>query len=203
MPTENKPLKAYSVGEDSEGGCVVVFASNSATARREGGNELNLEFCEVDFCRRAPWADRYAGQPFIPAKAYHDNGWWVYCGHCENRVYEDAEDEDGNPLALVYDGRHAYCSQDCKDGRDKEIADHNAKGEAFKALVQALRPDLTFTKWHTGWPYVTQHADFTFPGSQYGGSVRDRGVAGEVEWSVAQGDKAAWYFYESQRKSAA
>lgn len=74
MPTENKTMKAYHVGEGSEGEHVIVFATSGAAARREGGNELDLMFEEVEFCRRAPWADEFAGQPFIPAKAYHDAG---------------------------------------------------------------------------------------------------------------------------------
>jgi hypothetical protein len=40
MPTEK--MKAYHVGEGSGGEHVITFATNSATARREGGNELNL-----------------------------------------------------------------------------------------------------------------------------------------------------------------
>jgi len=37
MPTENR--KAYHVGEGSEGEHVITFASSSAQARREGGND--------------------------------------------------------------------------------------------------------------------------------------------------------------------
>lgn len=197
MPTENQ--KAYHVGEGSEGEHVITFASSSAQARREGGNELNLTFEEVNFCRRAPWADEFAGQPFIPAKAYHDQGWWLYCNNCEAQLYEDAEDDEGNPLAIIYAGRHAYCDQDCKDSRDKLIADANAKGEAFKAKVMELRPDLTFTEWRIGWPCISMSAKFTFPGSQYGGSVSDHEGDGELAWYVAQGDKAAWDFYQQER----
>lgn len=203
MPTENKPLKAYSVGEDSEGGCVVVFAANGATARREGGNELNLEFCEVDFCRRAPWADQYAGQPFIPAKAYHEQGWWLYCSHCETQLYEDAEDDDGNPRQIVYDGRHAYCDQLCKDMRAQEISDANAKGAAFKARVLAERPDLTFTEFSIGWPRITMSAKFTFPGCKYGGSVSDHNGDGDVKWYIAKCDQDAWAACDLKRKEAA
>lgn len=197
MPTEK--MKAYHVGEGSEGEHVITFATNSATARREGGNELNLTFEEVEFCRRAPWADQFAGQRFIPAKAYHEQGWWMYCNNCENQLYEDEEDEEGNPLAIVYDGRHAYCDQSCKDARDKEISDANAKGEAFKAKVLAERPDLTFTEWSIGWPRISISAKFQFPGSQYGGSVSDHDGDGTLSWYVAQGDKAAWDFYQKER----
>jgi hypothetical protein len=197
MPTEK--MKAYHVGEGSEGEHVITFATNSATARREGGNELNLTFEEVEFCRRAPWADQFAGQPFIPAKAYHEQGWWMYCNNCENQLYEDEEDDEGNPLAIVYDGRHAYCDQSCKDARDKEISDANAKGEAFKAKVLAERPDLTITEWSIGWPRISMSAKFQFPGSRYGGSVSDHDGDGTLSWYVAQGDKAAWDFYQKER----
>ncbi|MCJ1879667.1 hypothetical protein [Pseudomonas nitroreducens] len=191
-----KPLKAYHVGEGSEGEHVIVFATSGAAGRRKGGNELNLEFDEVEFCRRAPWADEFAGQRFIPAKAYHQNGWWLYCNHCETRLYEDAEDEDGNPRQLVYDGQHAYCDQACKDGHEREIADANAKGEAFKAKALHERPYLTFTKWNIGWPRITQSAEYTFPGGKYGGSVRDEGD-GQLQWYIAQADQEAWNTFQA------
>jgi hypothetical protein len=197
MPTENR--KAYHVGEGSEGEHVITFATSSAQARREGGNELGLEFNEVSFCRRAPWADEFAGQPFIPAKAYHDQGWWLYCNNCETQLYEDAEDDDGNPLTIIYAGRHAYCDQGCKDCRDKQIADANAKGEAFQAKVLEMRPDLTFIEWSIGWPCISMSAKFKFPGCQYGGSVSDHDGDGNLVWYVAQGDKAAWDFYQQER----
>lgn len=197
MPTENR--KAYHVGEGSEGEHVITFATSSAQARREGGNALGLEFNEVSFCRRAPWADEFAGQRFIPAKAYHDQGWWLYCNNCETQLYEDAEDDDGNPLTIVYAGRHAYCDQGCKDSRDKLIADANAKGDAFKAKVLSERPDLTFGEFSIGYPHITMSVTFKFPGCQYGGSVRDQEDSGELHWYIAQGDKDAWDLYQQER----
>lgn len=199
----DKKLKAYHVGEGSEGEHVITFAHSSAQARREGGNELNLMFEEVSFCRRAPWADEFAGQPFIPAKAYHEQGWWLYCSHCETQLYEDAEDDDGNRRQVVYDGRHAYCDQACKDMRAKEISDANAKGDAFKTKVLAERPDLTFTEFSIGWPRITMSAKFTFPGCKYGGSVSDHNGDGEVKWYIAQCDQGAWAACELKRKGAA
>lgn len=193
-----KPLKAYHVGEGSEGEHVIVFATSGAAGRRQGGNELNLEFEEVQFCRRAPWADEFAGQRSIPAKAYHDNGWWLFCNHCETRLYEDAEDDDGNRRELVYDGQHAYCDQGCKDAHEQDIANANAKGEAFKAKALLERPYLTFTKWNIGWPRITQSAEYTFPGGKYGGSVRDEGD-GQLHWYIAQADQEAWNAFRAQQ----
>ncbi|NBB11778.1 hypothetical protein [Pseudomonas sp. SLFW] len=197
----DKPLKAYHVGEDSEGGHVITFATNSATARREGGNEMGLEFNEVSFCRRAQWADQFAGQPFIPAKAYHEQGWWLYCGQCETQLYEDAEDDDGNPLIIVYDGRRAYCDQNCKDSHDREIAELNARGEAFKEKLKG-RPDLEFSDVQAGWPRITMSAKFKFAGCQYGGSVRDQEGDGHLTWYIAQVDQLAWDEYEAKRDAA-
>lgn len=197
MPTENR--KAYHLGEGSKGEHVITFATSSAQARREGGNELGLEFNEVSFCRRAPWADEFAGQRFIPAKAYHDQGWWLYCNNCETQLYDDAEDDDGNPLTIVYAGRHAYCDQGCKDSRDTLIADANAKGEAFKAKVLSERPELTFGEFSIGYPHIVMSVTFKFPGCQYGGSVCDQENRGDLTWYVAQGDKAAWDFYQKER----
>lgn len=202
MTKEQKPLKAYQVGEDGDGGEVIVFASHAATARREGGNELNLTFEEVKTCRRAPWADQYAGQPFIPAEAYHANGWWLSCSQCETRIYDDAEDDEGNPLQIVYDGKRAYCSQSCKDAREGEIACLNARGEEFKAKILAERPDLNFTEWSVGYPCISQSAKFMFPGAKYGGSVHDHDGDGQITWYIAQGDKATWEHYQKQRKAA-
>jgi hypothetical protein len=33
----------------------------------------------------------------------------LYCNNCETQLYEDAEDDDGNPLTITYAGRHAFC----------------------------------------------------------------------------------------------
>jgi len=197
-----KPLKAYHVGEDSDGKQVITFATNGATARREGGNELNLMFEEVTFCRRAPWADEYAAQRFIPAKAYHDAGWWLYCGQCETQIYDDAEDDEGKPLEIVYDGARAYCCQGCKDAREGEIACLNARGEVFKDKLLTERPDLEFTKFEVGYPRITQTASFKFPGCQFGGSVRDQEGNGDITWYIAKCDWPAWDEYEAKRKAA-
>lgn len=42
-------------------------------------------------------------------------------------------------------------------------------------------------------------AKFQFPSSQYGGSVSDHDGDGTLSWYVAQGDKAAWDFYQKVR----
>lgn len=64
----------------------------------------------------------------------------MYCNNCETQFYEDVEGDEGNPLRIVCDGRHACCDQDCKYSRGKLIADANAKGGAFKVKVLGERP---------------------------------------------------------------
>ncbi|WP_043309324.1 hypothetical protein [Pseudomonas sp. ML96] len=195
-------LKAYHVGEDSEGGHVVVFATSGAAARRAGGNELDLEFSAVEFCRRAQWADQYAGQPFIPAKAFHDAGWWLRCSYCETTNYDDAEDDDGNPLTMVYDGPDVYCSQSCKDAKEKDIDDANERGDAFIRKVHEARPDLHFVRFRCGWPYVTMTAEFTFPGCRYGGEIVDQKGDGNLAMYVAGYDGDDFQAYERSRNRA-
>ena len=65
--------KAYSVQGD-EHGCV-VFAEHNVVARREGANELNIEFGDVESCRRAPQFDQYADAGKVPVQALLDAGW--------------------------------------------------------------------------------------------------------------------------------
>lgn len=197
-----KQVKAFIVETDDPDETVIAFATSNVAARRQGADEIGTDFGSVS-CRRAPWADQYAGQPFIPAKAYHDAGWRLDCDHCGTQLYDDAEDDDGNPLQIVYDGRHAYCDSGCKAMREQEVARYNAAGQAFKEKVMAARPDLTFTYWGIGWPHVTQFAKFTFPGGKYGGAVRDQEGDENLSWYIAQGDQAAWDSYESVRASAA
>lgn len=193
---------AYHVGENIEGGHVITFATNGATARREGANELGLTFEEVAFCRRVPWADQYAGQPFIPAKAYHDAGWWLSCDNCLTMIYDDEEDADGKPLEMVYDGQHVYCNQGCQDARINAMDESNERGDQFMRRVRELYPDLRFTSFRCGWPYVRMTAEFTFPGCLYGGSLVDREGTGELEAWICGADADAWRVYERSRQRA-
>lgn len=135
----------------------------------------------MTFCRRLQGADEYAGQPFIPAQAYAEHGWWQYCRNCEAQVYKDGEDDQGKPLHPVFEGQHTYCRPSCKVSYRHQVDEANAKGEAFKARVVAERPNLTFTEFEAGWPRITLLAKFTFPSAKYGGSVRDQEGDGKLE----------------------
>jgi len=207
---ESTPKKlAYCVADDFDGRHVITFATSGAAARRIGGAELGLEFGEVAWCKRAPWADEYASQDYIPAEAYIANGWWMSCDHCGIDLYDGVEEEgdelkdDEAPamLQLVYAGRSIYCSQSCRDAKKKEIADRQADFEDFQQRVRDKYPDLTFTELQGGWPWRACSAKFSFPGSKYGGSIR-REEGGKLMLFVAQGDIDAWMAYEASREQA-
>lgn len=110
-------LKAYSVQGNEYG--VIAFATSGVAARREGANELNIEFSDVESCRRIPALDHYAGQPGgVPMRVLvEDHGWSQECGCCERRVYSD------QPARVWVEGQ-VYCH-----------AEHAAKAAAFRAKV--------------------------------------------------------------------
>lgn len=204
-PASRKVL-AYSVETNDPEESNIQFATSNAAARRQGADEIGTDFGAVS-CRRAHWADQYAGQRFIPAKAYIDAGWWFGCNHCGARCdsdasYWDEETETDIALDLVFDGRVVYCSAECKSGHEAEVAARNARFEDFKVRVAAARPGVTFTEFTGGYPWCGNKGLFTFPGAQYGGSVTDNEEGTELKWYVAQGDKAAWDYFIADQANA-
>ncbi len=133
-----KPLKAYEVQERQEGYSTIVFATNSATARREGAAELSIDWEDVDFCRRLPWADEYAGvKGGVPPLVCIDHGWWFQCAKCGCRINSDFEgwDKDGNffDIKPIEERSLIYCSQSCKDERDDEVKCRKSAFEESKS----------------------------------------------------------------------
>jgi hypothetical protein len=86
-------LKAYAVHDGGER-TVIVFGKANAAARREGANEMDIDFSEVDYCHRAKWADRYAEDGHVPAQAKFEWGWWQECCGCEVRIELDAHGDN-------------------------------------------------------------------------------------------------------------
>ncbi|WP_273823063.1 hypothetical protein [Pseudomonas asplenii] len=200
----SRKLLAYSVETDDPEESTIQFATSNAAARRQGADEIGADFGAVS-CRRAQWADQYADQRFIPAKAYVDAGWWFDCNHCGTRCDSDAsrwDEETDIPLDLVFDGQVVYCSADCKTGHEAEIASRNAKFEEFKKRVVAAEPGVTFTEFTGGYPWYGNRAKFMFPGAQHGGSVSDSEDSQDLKWYVAQGDKAAWDYFIAEQSAA-
>lgn len=174
----DKPMKAYIVREDSDGNCVIAFATNGATARREGGRELNLEFDEVESCVRAPWADQYAPGP-VPMRAMLDHGWWFDCSHCgvkfdaeDRRVYD--EDDRDDELDPVESGKAHYCSPTCMMKHWAERRDRTVRGIA---VIEAALTRWPMATGVTANEYVKApryssgdyqwRAQFTLPGIRY------------------------------------
>jgi hypothetical protein len=193
---------AYQVETGDPEESSIQFATTNVAARRQGAHAADVDFTQAS-CKRAHWADQYAGQRCIPAQAYIENGWNIGCTNCAVTVSSDSyhQDEDGDtdkPHEPVYRGEDLFCSAECELLHDAEVASYNAKGEAFKARVTQERPDLEFTVFRCGWPHITMVGEFKFPGCQYGGSVRDQEGDGTIQWYVAGGDVTAWLAYEKE-----
>ncbi|MNG25322.1 hypothetical protein D3C76_1538000 [compost metagenome] len=84
---------------------MIAFACSGVVARREGANELNIEFSDVESCRRLPALDGYAGRPGgVPWRVLvEEHGWSQECGHCQGRVYSDEPER-------VWVADQVYCS---------------------------------------------------------------------------------------------
>lgn len=174
-------LKAYQVTEDYEKHVVVVFATNSATARREGAGELNIDWEDVDSCCRKPELDKYAPGPVPPLILINNHGYQFECLECERLVHEgmaaDLEDEDLNPddFVPVEHGEDVFCSSACQHKFDD---DKRKKAEATKELERVFLekfPGATPTHVHvSGCDLETGprcSVSFTFPGATHGNGL--------------------------------
>lgn len=164
---QSKPLKAYSV-QGYEYGCI-VFATNSATARREGANQIDYEWEDIESCRRAPWADAYAQERRVPPLVMIDHGWWFECSHCGTKVSSDSSDydDDGNeiPHSPVAEGDCVYCTQKCLDAEHKEREERKQwHDESVKATLERF-PGVN-VQWVSS--CAPASVAFTFPGGKHG-----------------------------------
>lgn len=192
----SKKKVAWTVTDESTPKSCVVFHHHGLAARRIGAGELGEDFDCLD-CYRSPEFDHFAEAGKVPTKALLDSGWWFECGHCGNKI----PDEDDAPIENIeIDGDWVYCNASCKNDREKEISERNDKFEQFKEKVKNLRPDLKFTSFQGGYPWITNVAKFTFEGAKYGGSVRDQNGDGNITFHVSNGDIEAWDIYEESRK---
>lgn len=203
MSTRDKPLKAYEVREPDEGNCVITFATNSATARREGASELDTEWDGVESCKRAPWADQYAPGP-VPLHATLEAGWWHECGHCgcrfdhEGRHGED-DDERDDAFEPVQRGIQSYCSETCAQ---EEWAERRQRAAREQAVIDAAY--MRFPRVSVIKAYETSHhtedtywrAAFTVPGLQYAAHW----TLGSKTVDVSQCDVEAFKAWQSEQK---
>ena len=192
----DKTMKAYMVREDDEGRCVIVFATNGAAARRDGGGELDLAFEEVDSCTRVPEFDQYAPGP-VPQHALLANGWWFECYHCGVRFDEDGRsDQDDNErddeFEPTEDGKAHYCSQTC---RMEHWAEKRQRTLRQLAAIEAalvhwpMATGVTASEYCKAWPSRDNEvrAQFTLPGIRY--PVRWTPGASTVDVSQCDADE--------------
>ncbi|VIO73840.1 hypothetical protein [Bradyrhizobium ivorense] len=141
-------MKAFAVLEDQENTGAIIFADHAIVARRRGADEYNGGELRGISCRRAPWADRFAGEP-VPASVMIGNGWHFECGHCGARIDTDYLDEEDLPLDGVIGTQHSivYCSAICEaeDNLERAIrADHQRRAiEALSKFVRRRFPGVT------------------------------------------------------------
>lgn len=179
-------LKAYKVAEDFEGHTVIVFATNNATARREGGGELNLSFDEVESCRRAPAFDDYAPGP-VPAQAFIDNGWWLTCSGCELRVDDNGSDEPwvddegfDHEREPVFAGTRVWCCAACRARDDAETRERQVGQAAVVELILAKYPEtIAVDHAYSGWD-----SDAHWNTTHWAASFRLPGLEGNVHWKA-------------------
>lgn len=136
-------LKAYTV-HDGGDHSVIVFAHHNVVARREGANELDIGFNEVDYCKRSAEFDSYAPGPVPPLVAI-EHGWWFECACCGRKVDDDvcqsAEDDGEDPdlFGAVADGCIVYCSETC---RQSEYVERRARRAAETALIEVFEAEF-------------------------------------------------------------
>lgn len=195
-------LKAYQVS-DGEDVTVIRYATSSAAARREGANELDCGFNEVEHCQRKPQFDQYAPGP-VPHAVLIEHGWWFECHHCSRRVSDDmqqeAEDEgeEHEHLEVITDGDAVYCSHGCVMG---EFVERRAQKAAQAALIEffsLMYPDCAIGSiWVSRAPlqgpdrlgYAQALLYFKFPGAQHDATF----TFGEDCMRISPDDRPAFY----------
>lgn len=192
MSKEKKQV-AWTVTDESTPKACVVFHHHGLAARRLGAGELGEEFEYLE-CRRSPEFDHFAESGKVPTQALLDASWWFECNHCGKKVIDEEHDD------YVVDGEVVFCNASCKSSHEKDIDDRNHKFELFKDKVKSMRPDLEFTEFQGGYPWITNVAKFTFPGAKYGGSARDQEGDENITWHIANGDLEIWKEYERSRQ---
>ncbi|MBN3822315.1 hypothetical protein G3O00_01610 [Burkholderia sp. Ac-20384] len=146
----NKQLKAYIIHDNYEGYGCVRFATNSATARREGACELDTDWESIESCRRAPHLDQFSPGP-VPPGALIESGWWFECHGCGARVSNDEYDEDGEDVApgtYVARKQQVFCCQECLARDDARKRMNLAAQNALIELVEAKFFGCTVTSVH-------------------------------------------------------
>lgn len=181
-------MRAFAVTENDENTGAIYFAKHDIVAKKAGANEYASGDITYVSCRRAPWADAYAGRP-IPAKVMIAHGWHFECSECGQRVDEDYLDENRLPIDGVIGTQHShvFCSSQCARRwhsiKRRRAAEEQRAIEAFKTIVRKRFPDADFCddeqsqfKGHHayvvpargGWHWQQVIVSFRFPGMKIG-----------------------------------
>lgn len=207
-----KRLKAYDV-RDGDDGCCIVFATNSATARREGANELNTDWEGIDTCRRESALDEYAPGP-VPPLALIELGWWFECHHCGRKIsetmHEEVEDDDLDPanFDIVTEGQAVFCSHSCSAIHHAERRANKAAEVALIELFETKFADCAIKRVHVHGQRLEapdKHGGmkctvaFMFPGAKHGATWE----FGNPDLYVAFGDHPAYYAWRGITPPAA
>jgi hypothetical protein len=173
-------LKAYEVRDNYEGHRVIRFATNNATARREGACELEIEWEDVESCRRAPQFDEYAPGT-VPPLTLIAHGWWFDCRGCGRRISDDSYlDDDGldeDERTPVEDEKHnVYCSAACCATEQAKTRANQEARAALLELFEAKFPGAEAKMSHVYGELLEASEEghghkcsvrFTFPGAKY------------------------------------
>lgn len=195
-PKQKGKLLAYSVQGDECG--AIVFAHSAIEARRVGASMINLEFNEVESCRRAAFADQYSEQGFVPIPVLLAQGWWWSCEGCGDAVkgteVERTPSDNGDPVyklpeAAIITDKTVWCSLQCKSREEAK--------QATEALLKKTITDIVLSTWpHAGSIHVSLATDppqahFMFPGGKHPATW----AYGAESVRVAACDVAFWNAY--------
>jgi hypothetical protein len=117
-------MPAFKLPADISDGEEIIFATS-----------LDKVDPEISGAVPAPEFDQYESIGYVPAQAFIENGWWMYCDECDRRSDceddECEEDEDPvdrvEPVEHVFRGQFYFCCPDCAHSwqarRDRVKAD--------------------------------------------------------------------------------
>lgn len=161
-------LKAFAVTEDDENTGAIYFAECDIVARRLGANEFASGDIAYVSCRRAPWADAYAGTA-VPARVMIANGWHFECTGCGGRIDEDFLEDRGLTVEGVIgtqSGKVFCCSRCARKHMSlqrRRTAEERRAIEAFKAIVRRRFPDADFCDEPDGGLFRGRHHAYVVP----------------------------------------
>lgn len=153
-------LLAFAVQSKYDMAGDIYFATQAIFAKKAGANELSEGHIRGVQCRRAPWADKYAGHG-VPASVAVDHGWHFECYGCGQTVDSDLEYKKGYSVSGIQGTVHSavYCSERCRSSKLKWDKKRKAQEDAaiadFQKIVLARFPEASFVE------------DTTFVGGQH------------------------------------